>query len=121
MFAIAGEAKWPTIKRSLITIYNDVYDEHLFAFAAWLSYYFVLSLFPPLVSMASLLVYVPIPHLFEGLLSLMAKLVCVVLFVRVCRSARRRNDFLRGKIRQSRKRQSSKPTYAEINELDSAA
>src|SRR5579871_5598497 len=64
-----------TTKRSLITIYNDVYDEHLFVFAAGLSYYFVLSLFPLLVSMASLLGYVPIPHLFEGLLSLMARLV----------------------------------------------
>jgi membrane protein len=69
------EAAWHTIKRSLITIYNDVYDEHLFVFAAGLSYYFVLSLFPLLVSMASLLGYVPIPHLFEGLLSLMARLV----------------------------------------------
>jgi uncharacterized BrkB/YihY/UPF0761 family membrane protein len=68
-------AAWLTIKRSLITIYNDVYDEHLFVFAAGLSYYFVLSLFPLLVSMASLLAYVPVPHLFEGLLSLMAKLV----------------------------------------------
>jgi membrane protein len=75
---VLGEDKksaWLTIKRSLITIYNDVYDEHLFVFAAGLSYYFVLSLFPLLVSMASLLGYVPIPHLFEGLLSLMAKLV----------------------------------------------
>ena len=56
-------------------MYNDVYDEHLFVFAAGLSYYFVLSLFPLLVSMASLLGYVPIPHLFEGLLTLMARLV----------------------------------------------
>src|ERR1700730_8228482 len=69
------ESAWPTIKRSLKTMYNDVYDEHLFVFAAGLSYYFVLSLFPLLVSMASLLGYVPIPHLFEGLLSLMARLV----------------------------------------------
>jgi membrane protein len=69
------EAAWLTTKRSLITIYNDVYDEHLFVFAAGLSYYFVLSLFPLLVSMASLLAYVPIPRLFEGLLSLMARLV----------------------------------------------
>jgi membrane protein len=44
-------------------------------FAAGLSYYFVLSLFPLLVSMASLLGYIPIPQLFEGLLSLMARLV----------------------------------------------
>lgn len=60
---------------SLTAIYNDVYDEHLFVFAAGLSYYFVLSLFPLLVSMAALLAYVPIPGLFEGLLSLMARLV----------------------------------------------
>jgi len=69
------QGAWLTIKRSLITIYNDVYDEHLFVFAAGLSYYFVLSLFPLLVSMALLLGYIPIPHLFEGLLSVMAKLV----------------------------------------------
>jgi membrane protein len=75
MVAAAVEGVWLTTKRSLITMYNDVYDEHLFVFAAGLSYYFVLSLFPLLVSMASLLGYVPIPHLFEGLLSLMAKLV----------------------------------------------
>src|SRR5205807_4732131 len=73
--AVGKKAVWLTVKRSLITIYNDVYDEHLFVFAAGLSYYFVLSLFPLLLSMASLLGYVPIPHLFEGLLSLMARLV----------------------------------------------
>jgi membrane protein len=66
---------WLTTKRLIVTIYNDVYDEHLFVFAAGLSYYFVLSLFPLLVSMASLLGYVPIPRLFEGLLTLMARLV----------------------------------------------
>ena len=75
MPAVGKKAVWLTVKRSLITIYNDVYDEHLFVFAAGLSYYFVLSLFPLLLSMASLLGYVPIPHLFEGLLSLMARLV----------------------------------------------
>ena len=75
MLAIGKRAVWLTIKRSLATIYNDVYDEHLFVFAAGLSYYFVLSLFPLLVSMALLLGYVPIPHLFDGLLSLMARLV----------------------------------------------
>ena len=75
MLAIGKRAAWLTIKQSLATIYNDVYDEHLFVFAAGLSYYFVLSLFPLLVSMALLLGYVPIPHLFDGLLGLMARLV----------------------------------------------
>jgi membrane protein len=73
--SVGKKTGWLTVKRSLVTIYNDIYDEHLFVFAAGLSYYFVLSLFPLLVSMAALLGYVPIPHLFEGLLSLMAKLV----------------------------------------------
>ncbi len=75
MLTVAVKVAWLTTKSSLLTMYNDVYDEHLFVFAAGLSYYFVLSLFPLLVSMASVLGYVPIPHLFEGLLSLMAKLV----------------------------------------------
>ena len=75
MSAVGKKAAWLTVKRSLRTVYNDVYDEHLFVFAAGLSYYFVLSLFPLLLSMASLLGHVPIPHLFEGLLGLMAKLV----------------------------------------------
>jgi membrane protein len=75
VIAKGKKAAWLTIKRSVITIYNDVYDEHLFVFAAGLSYYFVLSLFPLLISMAALLGYVPIPHLFEGLLALMARLV----------------------------------------------
>jgi uncharacterized BrkB/YihY/UPF0761 family membrane protein len=55
VLTLGGEAVWRTLKRSLIIMYNDVYDEHLFVFAAGLSYYFVLSLFPLLVSLASLL------------------------------------------------------------------
>jgi membrane protein len=66
---------WLTITRLLRTIYNDVYDEHLFVFAAGLSYYFVLSTFPLLIALASLLSYVPVPHLFEDFLGLMARLV----------------------------------------------
>jgi hypothetical protein len=50
-------------KRLVMTIYNDVYDEHLFVFAAGLSYYFVLSLFPLLILIASALSFLPIPHL----------------------------------------------------------
>jgi membrane protein len=75
MFPLAVEGASQTIKWSLITIYNDICDQHLFVFAAGLSYYFVLSLFPLLISLASLLGYIPIPHLFEGLLNLMARLV----------------------------------------------
>ena len=55
MVALGVQGAWFTLKRSLTTIYDDVYEERLFVFAAGLSYYFVLSLFPLLVSMASLL------------------------------------------------------------------
>ena len=75
MLPNGGKAARHKIQQVLITIYNDIYDEHLFVFAAGLSYYFVLSLFPLLVSLAALLGYVPIPQLFEGLLTLMARLV----------------------------------------------
>jgi len=75
VFTVGGKSAWMAVKASLITIYNDVYDEHLFVFAAGLSYDFVLSLFPLLVALASLLAYVPIPHLFESLLGVMAGLI----------------------------------------------
>ena len=75
MLAMGKKPTWRTVKWLLVTLFNDIYDEHLFVFAAGLSYYFVLSLFPLLVSMVSLLGHIPIPHLFDGLLSLMARLV----------------------------------------------
>ncbi len=75
MLPLSPTTVWRKIRWSLITIYHDVYDEHLFVFAAGLSYYLVLSLFPLLVSMAALLALIPIPHLFEGVLSIMARLV----------------------------------------------
>jgi len=70
-----NERRLTMVKRVAITIYNDVYDEHLFVFAAGLSYYLVLSLFPLLILIASVLRYVPIPHLFDSLLRVMALLV----------------------------------------------
>jgi membrane protein len=75
MLKLGVRSAWLTTQRSLIILYNDIFDEHLFVFAAGMSYYLVLSLFPLLVSLASLLVYLPIPHLFEGLLGVMAKLI----------------------------------------------
>ncbi len=75
MLELSFKETWLTTSRSLIALYNDIFDKHLFVFAAGMSYYLVLSLFPLLVSLSSLLGYLPIPHLFEGLLGLMAKLV----------------------------------------------
>jgi membrane protein len=45
------------------------------AFAAGLSFYFLLSLFPMLISAAATLAYLPIPNLFNSILDLMGRLV----------------------------------------------
>lgn len=55
--------------------YNDIMNNHTMSLAAGLSYYFVLSLFPFLILLASLLAYLPIPHLFDQILGTMARLV----------------------------------------------
>jgi uncharacterized BrkB/YihY/UPF0761 family membrane protein len=60
----SADAAWLTIQRPQISIYNDIDDEHLFLLAVGPPYYFVLSLFPLLVSRASLPGYVAIPHFF---------------------------------------------------------
>ena len=70
-----NERRLTIVKRLAVTIYNDVYDEHLFVFAAGLSYYLALSLFPLLILIATTLRYVPVSHLFDALLRVIALLV----------------------------------------------
>ena len=53
----------------------DVVENHMMAFAAGLSYYFVLSLFPALIAMATVVGYLPVPDLFNQILALMARYV----------------------------------------------
>jgi membrane protein len=45
------------------------------SFAAGLSYYFVLSLFPALITLATIVTLLPIPNLFNEILELMARFV----------------------------------------------
>jgi membrane protein len=53
----------------------DVVQNHTMAFAAGLSYYFVLSLFPALIALATVVGYLPVPDLFHQILTLMAQYV----------------------------------------------
>jgi membrane protein len=62
---------WDLIKNA----FNDIMNNHIMSLAAGLSYYFVLSLFPFLILLASLLAYLPIPHLFDQILVMMARVV----------------------------------------------
>ncbi len=66
------EGKPVSIKAVLRNAWNDIMNNHTMTMAAGLSYYFVLALFPLLILAASLLAYLPIPHLFDDILNTMA-------------------------------------------------
>jgi membrane protein len=51
----------------------DAGRNHLDAFAAGLSYYFVLSFFPALIAMSAVVSFLPVPNLFNQILALMAQ------------------------------------------------
>jgi membrane protein len=55
--------------------WDDVIAHHIMTMAAGLSYYFVLSLFPMLILAAAVLPYLPIPNLFDAILSALAHVV----------------------------------------------
>lgn len=62
---------WNVIKKSAIDINNN----HTLAFAASLSYYFVISLFPALIALAAVVSMLPIPNLFQNILEVFARVV----------------------------------------------
>ena len=59
------------IKTVLVRTYADVPQKHTLQMAAALSYYFVLSLFPALILLSAVVTYLPIPDLFNQILSFM--------------------------------------------------
>jgi membrane protein len=67
--------QWVQVKRAVGNAAGDVIQNHTLAFAAGLSYYFVLSLFPLLMMLAAVVAYLPIPDLFNRILGMMAQVV----------------------------------------------
>lgn len=61
------------LKIAMLRTYSDVQRNHTLQMAAALSYYFVLSLFPALIFLSAVVVYLPVPNLFDQALSLMAR------------------------------------------------
>jgi membrane protein len=59
------------IKRST----TDVVNNHTLAFAASLSYYFVISLFPALIALAAIVSLLPIPDLFQNIVAVLGRAV----------------------------------------------
>lgn len=63
---------WKQVARATAT---DVQRHHIMAFAAGLSYHFILSLFPALIALSAVLGLLPIPNLFNEILALMGHYV----------------------------------------------
>src|SRR3954463_7437871 len=58
-----------------VNVFNDINKNHTLAFAASLSYYFVLSLFPAMIAMAAVLGFLPIPDLWGKTLDIFSRFV----------------------------------------------
>ncbi|MBV9482135.1 MAG: YihY/virulence factor BrkB family protein [Acidobacteria bacterium] len=70
------ETRWMIQGRRAIQLtYAAVKERHTSQLAAGLSYYFILSFFPLLITFAAALALVPIPGLFDQILLLMARFV----------------------------------------------
>ena len=63
---------WAKVIKNAVT---DAGRNHTMAFAAGLSYYFLLSLFPALIALSAVVGFLPVPDLFGQILALMARYV----------------------------------------------
>jgi membrane protein len=63
------------LKRALVNAYHDVVNHHTLQVAAALSYYFILSIFPGLIFLSTVLGSIPLPDLFGPVLVTMARLL----------------------------------------------
>ena len=63
------------VKRVIAGTVNDVNLNHILAFAAALSYYFVMAFFPALITLAAIVAYLPVPDLFNTIVNTMARVV----------------------------------------------
>jgi membrane protein len=63
------------IKRVIVGTVSDVNLNHILSFAAALSYYFVMAFFPALIALAAVVAYLPVPNLFNTIVSTMARVV----------------------------------------------
>lgn len=62
-----------SIKRLITDTTNHLMLDHTLSFAAALSYYFVMAFFPALIMLAALLAFLPIPNLFDTMITALAR------------------------------------------------
>jgi membrane protein len=68
----------PSLKRAREVsgiVYEELFRTRAFTMAAAMSYYFLLALLPLLIFLSAMLGYLPIPHLFEQLMDVLAVVV----------------------------------------------
>ncbi len=63
------------IKSVIGGVWNDIRNNHLMAMAAALAYYLVLSLFPALIVVATVVAFLPIPNLFDQILTVVGRAI----------------------------------------------
>ena len=63
------------IKNVAANVFRDVDEKHIMAFAAGLSYYFVLSVFPLLIFVSAVVAYLPVSSLFNQIVGVLATVV----------------------------------------------
>jgi membrane protein len=68
--------EWLSYGRRVVRLtYAGVQTKHTSQLAAGLSYYFILSLFPLLIAFAAGVALLPVPHLFDQILTLMGRFI----------------------------------------------
>lgn len=61
------------IRRVIAGVVWNLNTNHILSFAAALSYYFVMAFFPALITLAAIVAYLPIPDLFNTIISTLAR------------------------------------------------
>jgi membrane protein len=62
-------------RNAVVGTVQDLMRNHTLAFAAALSYYFVMAFFPALIALAAIIAYLPIPDLFNTIVSTLSRVM----------------------------------------------
>jgi membrane protein len=65
-------SQWRTV---VVRSAEDINRNHTLAFAAALSYYFVMAFFPALIGLAAIIAYLPIPNLFNTMVGTLSRVM----------------------------------------------
>src|SRR6516162_3527587 len=70
--ALMRSTQW---KATVVRTADDVMCNHTLAFAAALSYYFVMAFFPALIALAAIIAYLPLPDVFNTMVGTLSRVM----------------------------------------------